>query len=174
MAKVIENLHERIKDAGKKMLLEDGYEKMTLRRVALECGIGLGTTYNYFPSKEMLVASIMLEDWQALLGRTKPVIEEADCALSGLEKIFLMVREYTELYQQVWDSYGGAMIISKERHTLLIRQLSELVSSVLERFGVQSTIPGTEEFMAETILSAGIRKEVSFERIAPFLNKIMN
>ena len=72
MAKIIENLHSTILTVGKRILLEDGYEQMTLRRVAGECGIAAGTIYNYFPSKDILVATIMLEDWKVILEKSNP------------------------------------------------------------------------------------------------------
>jgi len=64
MPKIIENLKERLIDEARRQVEEDGYAAMTIRSVAKGCGVGIGTVYNYFPSKDTLVATFMLEDWQ--------------------------------------------------------------------------------------------------------------
>ena len=47
----------------KRQLREFGYSKTTIRSVAKECNIAIGTVYNYFDSKETLIASFMLDEW---------------------------------------------------------------------------------------------------------------
>ena len=46
-----------ILDAADRLLAEYGYKKMTMEDVAREAGIGKGTTYLYFRSKEELALS---------------------------------------------------------------------------------------------------------------------
>jgi AcrR family transcriptional regulator len=50
-----EELRESILDATDRLLARHGYRKMTMEDVAHDAGIGKGTTYLYFPSKEELV-----------------------------------------------------------------------------------------------------------------------
>ena len=64
MPKIIENIRENLMAEARKQVMELGYSAMTIRSVAKACGVGVGTVYNYFPSKDMLVASFMLTDWQ--------------------------------------------------------------------------------------------------------------
>ena len=64
MPKIIENIKEQIIEEAKKQLFENGYSKTTIRSVAAACGIGVGTMYNYFSSKDMLISTFMLEDWK--------------------------------------------------------------------------------------------------------------
>ncbi len=47
-----EAVHDAILDAVGRMLLKYGYRKMTVEDIAHEAGIGKGTIYLYFPSKE--------------------------------------------------------------------------------------------------------------------------
>ena len=63
MPKIIENLREKLLEEAKCQVMEQGYAAMTIRSVASACGVGVGTVYNYFSSKDMLVASFLLEDW---------------------------------------------------------------------------------------------------------------
>ena len=74
MPKKIENLKDMILQDARIILKKQGYEQLAIRKVANDCHIAVGTVYNYFPSKEMLAAYVMLEDWQvegmhSLLGR---------------------------------------------------------------------------------------------------------
>ena len=63
MPKIIENLQSKLIEEAKKQIEEAGYGAMTIRSVAKACGVGVGTVYNYFSSKEELVATHLLEDW---------------------------------------------------------------------------------------------------------------
>lgn len=64
MPKIIENLPRRLSEEARRQIEESGYAAMTIRSVAKSCGVGVGTVYNYYPSKESLVAAFMLEDWK--------------------------------------------------------------------------------------------------------------
>ena len=77
MPKIIENLREELLAEAKRQIAERGYKNTTIRSVAAECGIAVGTVYNYFPSKEMLVAAFMYEDWQAQLDAMEDVPADA-------------------------------------------------------------------------------------------------
>jgi AcrR family transcriptional regulator len=67
MPKKLENVRELLLLEARRQAEENGYGAVTVRSVAKECGIGLGTVYNYFPSKDMLIASFILEDWEKSL-----------------------------------------------------------------------------------------------------------
>ena len=67
MPKIIENLPQRLMEEARKQVCLQGYGATTIRSVANGCGVGVGTVYNYFPSKDALVAGFMLEDWKLCL-----------------------------------------------------------------------------------------------------------
>ena len=171
MAKIIENLYENIQTVGKKMLLEEGYNQMTLRLVASKCNIATGTIYNYFKSKDVLVATIMFKDWQELIDKTSPKLEKSKKAIDGLELIFNMIKDYTEIYQKAWIDYGGSLIDLKDRHSILIKQISDMINLVFNRFKIDVS---STNFISEVLLYSAIREDVSFIDIRPFILKIMN
>ena len=67
MPKIIDNLEENILSAARRLVAEHGYAAVTMRAVAKECGIAVGTFYNYYPSKDAMLAACLLHDWQAAL-----------------------------------------------------------------------------------------------------------
>ena len=73
MPKIIENLEKRLLEEAKKQIEESGYGAMTVRSVAKACGVGVGTVYNYFSSKEDLVATYLLEDWNRCIAAINAV-----------------------------------------------------------------------------------------------------
>ena len=167
MAKIIDNLYLDIQEVGKKILLEDGYKKMTLRLVAQKCNIATGTVYNYFKSKDQLVATIMFKDWKDMIENTIPKISNVECSIDGLKLVFNMIKDYTAIYQKAWLDYGGSLIGQDERHLILINQLNDLIKPL---FSDCDSI----NFISEVLLYSGIRKDVSFDDIRPFILKIIN
>ena len=67
MPKIIENPESRLVAEARKQALEGGYSAVTIRSVAAACGLGVGTVYNDFPSKDALPAAFLLEDWKECL-----------------------------------------------------------------------------------------------------------
>ncbi len=167
MAKIIDNLYFNIQEVGKKILLEDGYKKMTLRLVANKCNIATGTVYNYFKSKDQLVATIMFKDWKNMIDVTVPKLLNVDSSIDGLKLVFKMIKDYTAIYQKAWLDYGGSLIGQDERHNILIKQLNDLIRPL---FKDENSI----NFISEVLLYSGIRDDVSFDDISPFILKIIN
>ena len=77
MPKIIENLRQRLIEEARRQVNECGYAAMTIRSVAAGCGVGIGTVYNYFTSKDTLVASFMLEDWQKSIHLIRATSQES-------------------------------------------------------------------------------------------------
>ena len=61
-----------------KLGMEHGYAAVTIRSVAKACGVGVGTVYNYFPSKDALVASYLLGDWKHCVADIQAASEVSD------------------------------------------------------------------------------------------------
>ena len=63
MPKIIENLRQRLMEEARRQAEELGYSAMTIRSVAKGCDVGVGTVYNYYPSKDALIAAFVQYDW---------------------------------------------------------------------------------------------------------------
>ena len=174
MPKIIENLRDRLLEEAKCQVMEAGYSTMTIRSVAKACGVGVGTVYNYFLSKDMLVASFMLEDWLAVQRAIAKGCEEAVCPKEALHCIYLELKRFMEIYKGLFsDEKAGDIYYasSKQRHALLRSQLAQ----PLKRICMNQTKVDVEflsDFLAESMLTWTIEGR-EFEQISSVLLQLL-
>lgn len=175
MPKLIEALRETILQQSRTFLLCDGYDKLTIRSVARACGVAVGTVYNYFPSKDLLVAAVMLEDWMHAINRMEAEAAQTGSALDGLRAVFDAVSAFSATYAGAWAQYSAranATPMIRTRHKQLIGQLCAVISPLLERYNClfDQSLPS---FLAETLLSASIDPEACFDDLVPILKRLL-
>src|SRR5947207_14281741 len=56
-----EATRQAILDATRELLVARGWERVATRDIAAEAGVGNGTLFNYFPTKEAIVAELVAE-----------------------------------------------------------------------------------------------------------------
>lgn len=97
-------LRQHIMDATERLLERYGYRKMTMEDVAREAGIGKGTTYLHFPSKQELVLSTVDRLIDDLIEKLKGISGSAGPVVERLQQMLVMrvmfrfdkVRHYSE------------------------------------------------------------------------------
>ena len=168
MPKLIENLRAQLLEEARRQTTERGYARTTIRSVAAACGIAVGTVYNYFPSKELLIASFVAEDWQERLAAMKslpPTDPER-----FLEGIYQELQTFVGKHQALFSDPDAARAASAgflPRHLQLRKQLAELVAPL-----VPSEDGFSAQFLAEALLgwsTAG----APFPRIWQELSKLI-
>jgi len=167
MPKRIENLEENILQQSRQLMLESGYEALTMRKVAARCGIAVGTLYNYFSSKEALAGGVMLEDWCAVLAEMKRDCIAAPDLAQGLTAVYQGVMRFSRQYSDIWAGYGFAgnrNLDFARRHRLLVRQLAGCIALLPDE---RDTLPQTDLFLAENVLICAGSSEMDFDS---FLN----
>ena len=174
MPKIIEHLRCDLLRCARDILQQEGYSALTMRRVAGSCNIALGTIYNYFPSKEVLSACVMLEDWQSALQQLHNRCAQASSSLQAMRLVYDCVADFSAIYRNVWDQYtvqSGLLPFIRSRHRTLIAQLEEEIEPVLERFDCLF-YSGLPVFLAETLLNSAVNPETSFNDLIPILQKL--
>ena len=171
--KINDKLFEKMLSTGKEILLKGSYKDLTIRNIAEICGVSVGTVYNCFPSKEMLVAAIMLQDWNELLKKAEYETAAAKSCSDGLETVFNTVRKFVLVYQGIFEESGVVLSLHAEQHEKLIGQLGILIHGLILRFE-KVTDPDPTHFLAEAILLAGCRRTLIFDDIRIFLDRVIN
>ena len=167
MPKIIENLKERLLAEANRQLTEGGYESVTIRSIAKGCGVGVGTVYNYFPSKEALIATQLLEDWQSCLETVQTTADLANTPQPVLQCMYAQLVGFADRHQAVFHSHAAASGFAgsfSQYHSLLRGQLSE----PLLKFCDDSF---TAQFVAESLLTWSMAGK-SFEELYDILKKL--
>ena len=149
MPKIIENLEIRLIREARNQILSQGYASTTIRSVASSCGVGVGTVYNYFPSKDALIAAFMLEDWNLCVAAIEEKSRESQdprevCACIH-RQLTDFARHNVRLFQDQAAAASSSVSFSRY-HAMLRSQLA----AALEKFS-GSGFPA--EFIAEALLS---------------------
>ena len=79
---------QRILDAASTLILHDGYDKITIEDIARKAGVGKGTLYLHWNSREALFAALLLREKVAMAEDIKQRIagDPAGASLHGLLK----------------------------------------------------------------------------------------
>src|SRR5574344_1224242 len=168
MPKVIENLQETLISKAKSILLTKGYDALTIRGVAKECGIAIGTVYNYFTSKDEMTAYVMLEDWQDMLNSANEKIKKSNSAEKALTLLYEGILKFNKTYHFIWKGYvmkESDTVVYKKRHQLLIEQISACVQQVFDLFPPVNKVNQAAVFLAENILIASGNSSLQFSSV---------
>ena len=149
MPKIIKNLETRLVEEAKKQIEEMGYAAVTIRSVAKECGVGVGTVYNYFASKDELLASYMLSDWNSCVTAIDAVSRYSDIPEPVVRCIYDQLVAFSQRHSTVFRDEAAAAAFAgsfSRYHTMLRDQLAQ----PLRKF-CQSDFAA--EFVAESLLT---------------------
>ena len=167
MPKIIENLQQRLKDAAREQVREVGYAAMTIRSVATACGVGIGTVYNYYASKDELLAAWMLDDWNECIAAMEAVASGKTTAEAVARAVYDGLVEFAHRHGHIFRDEAAAISFSKSfriYHGLLRSQLAAPMRRFFsDDFGA--------EFAAESLLTWAMARK-DFDTIWSQLRKL--
>lgn len=169
MPKIIPGLRETILDTAQRLLFEGGYQALTVRRVAAECGIAAGTFYNYYSSKDELVAHIMLRDWNQMLREMSVSAAACSEVSDGLRGLLEILSGYVGKYREIWSqsvSSAGASVggYAVRYHGRLIEQLCECVDILLKSCA-RGDLAALSSLLAEVILASSLHETITAQQM---------
>lgn len=170
MPKVIENVREQLLEEVRRQIVERGYAETTVRSVAGACGLGVGTVYNYFKSKDMLIATVVAEDWKRCTDRFKNSSPKG--AEETVRLIYDMLRTFEAEHEALFTDPEAAKKFSSiftERHGLLRGQIAEFLLPVCKKGDDPEFL---SQFIAESLLTWGTAG-VPFEKLYTILKKLI-
>ena len=167
MPKIIENLEQNLIEEAQKQVARSGYGSVTIRSVAKACGVGVGTVYNYFRSKDDLLAAFLLRDWQNCMSAIVAASERSASPEPVVRCMFDQLLAYAKRHQAIFrdetaaSSFAGAF---SRYHGLLRSQLAAPV----RKYCVSDF---QAEFAAESLLTWSMSGK-SFDEIYEILKKL--
>ena len=149
MPKIIKNLESKLIEEAKRQIAEAGYGAVTIRSIATACGVGVGTVYNYFSSKEELLATYLLTDWNSCVTAIAAVSRYSESPEPVLrcisDELIALAKRHESVFRD--EAAGAAFASSFGRyHYVLRNQLAEPVRKFCDS-------DFAAEFIAESLLS---------------------
>ncbi len=110
---------QAIYDATIQVLLKRGADRLTTVHVAQRAGVSVGTLYQYFPNKQVLLFTVLERHMQ----RTAEAVEQA-CATNRFQPLDVMVDELV-------NRFVDSKLIDRDTSVALYRIAAEPGASVL-------------------------------------------
>jgi len=176
MPKLLPHIQEELLLRARALLKEEGYAALSIRRLAHECGVALGTPYNYFRNKDELVACIMMEDWHKVRARMDFAAANAANLEDGVAIMFQAIRTFVGLYQEVWAQFiqaGGSTGVVNERHKKLRGQIEQALITLARRCDAETVIR-IAPLLAETVLAAAVQTDLPEEMLRSLVEPLCN
>lgn len=131
-----EDVRDAILDAVDRRLARFGYKKMTIDELAADAGIGKGTVYLHFTSKEQVVLSHVDRIVDRLCGRLEEIAARKQPVATRLSEMLLervlfrfnAVQHYTESLNDVAAAIRPALI---ERRVVHFEREAQILARVL-------------------------------------------
>ena len=167
MPKIIEDLRGRLVEEARRQAKTAGYSAVTIRSVAAACGVGVGTVYNYFASKDALLAAFLLADWQACIAAMERESASFAAPEQVLQRMHTHLRSYLEQHRNIFGDAAAAPGFGSAEgtyHALLRKQLA----APLRRF-CESDFAA--DFAAEALLTWTVA-DTPWETLLPIMKKL--
>lgn len=96
---------EAILSAGKEIIVQSGIQGLNMRDVAQQCGISVGTVYNYFPSKSDLVVATIESVWIEILQDSQVHISPCSFA-EAIVSLFDSIQKGSQRYPSFFSVHS--------------------------------------------------------------------
>ena len=95
---------DRIENAAKQLFIRQGFHATSIRNIAARAGTSLGNLYNYYPTKEAILGSIISKYQRVIDERLRSMFEQIDEPLSakGLTKFARLAKGMVNDHHDFW------------------------------------------------------------------------
>jgi len=161
----------RILDAAERLLGRYGYRKMTVDDLATEAGIGKGTVYLSFPSKEEVVlgtvdriVDAVCDEMERIAASDKPMTERVRTMLMARILIrFDRVAGYRESLNDLLSSVRKGLLERRERH--FAREI-DILGKVVPKRMARALVLATNNFLPYALSPAELGDRRRLQRDA--------
>lgn len=142
----VQRTQQRLRQALAELVLQQGYESISIRELAAQAGVGYATFFRHYPSKDALLLDLLQRSIQEM-ARLLPPGLDADPSDEG-RLIFVHAAQHQQLYR-ILLSGGGALALLEEVQ-------AAAVAEVMRRFSRQTAPAIPLEILAHHLVAATI------------------
>jgi AcrR family transcriptional regulator len=157
---------ERVLDAATELVRRDG-EKVPMAQIAEHAGVGVGTVYRHFPTREDLLGALVHRSFGLALDNARAAAAHPGTALEGVRLFFLATLRDRERF--VLPLHGGPRVFTRatrERQAAVravLRGLLERGQAVGE---LRADLTPEDVILATSLLSRPLPGTGNWERLA--------
>lgn len=180
MPKILNNVREDILKVARDTLINSGYSKISMREIAVKCGIGTGTMYNYFKSKQEIITCILNSDWATMIRRMENSNKTNHESINKLEFIFTELSFFMNHTHNIWnenlfDELDVTQLCkAKERREVSSIQLSNIVLEAINKNICYEKDDFLSDLLTGLFLSFANKSDIEFEKLKPYIIKLLN
>ena len=181
MPKILpDNIKEKILVSTRLLVLEHGYNKISIRDIARSCGIASGTFYNYFKSKQAVLSALLSDDWNRMQTfLSKESIPSDKSVINQLEEVFTSLKAMMTSVHELWalgfpDDFASETMnrMSQIKRQLRI-DLAQTIQQIVHGHTVSEREAFLSGFLARMFFSYAYEPNSSFEDIRFIIEKII-
>jgi len=126
-----EQTKEKILKAATELFLENGYEELTLEKIAAKAGISKGGLLYHYSSKDELIESIFKNNTAEELEYIKESIEEIERSdiKEKKKKIISLIKEFTN---ENFDEYNKGVLIAFTKNPKMVEISRDVDKAIYE------------------------------------------
>lgn len=180
MPKVLpENIKFDILSTTRRLVVEQGYNKISIRDITQACGIATGTFYNYYNSKHEVLSALLYDDWNKLRHFLHVRSQSSEfSAIQQLEEGYNDLKSMMISVHELWslgfpdDFASESMYRMAQVKKQLMNEFAQSVQLIIHGH----TDPDREDFLASfiaRIFFSYAYENTSFEEFRFILEKVI-
>ncbi len=128
---------EGLLNTATELIMQNGLERLSVRSLCSVLGIGKGSFYTYFASKNDLMISVVRYVAADRLDRSKVLIANIVSPLAQLEKLIVEptdgIQEFSAIYAMIYDSHQSIRaLVATEYLNNYIRFVANIIQDGIE------------------------------------------
>ncbi|MCR3757571.1 TetR/AcrR family transcriptional regulator [Clostridium felsineum] len=175
MPRIIEDIKEKLILEGRRTLMEKSYKELSIRNVAKNCGIAIGTFYNYFKTKEEFVGEICKDDWRDALSSLEKLKDSEEPIKEKLRKVYLamdgFVDKYLSIFYEILAIEGYKSKSASDIKDVYIK-VEEIISIEKSRGNIKSKLNSEKltHFILSNLIYLSKNKYITYDELYDHMN----
>ncbi len=137
MPKILLNSEKKLLEAAKEIIEKEGVDNLSMKRLAQQTDMAVGTIYNYFPDKNAILIRIVTEDWHALENTLLASYGDLKTFSEGIRLLYDRFLRFSQTLQPIFSSFtshGNATYYAS--YSSFIEEGAKLLEALANHFSL--------------------------------------